>query len=58
MTNKELLTKALRFIADLNGSDWIKGTGAGEVDMRQRSQALQHQLAAAVYSNQPGPDGS
>jgi len=40
------LERALRFIADLNGSEWIKGNGPGEIDMRQRSKALHKKLSA------------
>ena len=49
MKDKELLKMALTFIADLNGSDWIKGIGAGEVDMRQRAKALQRALSDSIY---------
>lgn len=35
------LKKVLLFLADLNGSDWIKDDGPGGIDMRQRSKAIQ-----------------
>lgn len=40
----DVALKALSFIADLNGYQWIKGNSRGEVDMRQRAKALQHSL--------------
>ena len=40
-------------MADLNGCNWIKGNGPGEVDMRQRAKALQEQLFE-VTVNEPG----
>lgn len=40
--------RALSFVADLNGSDWIKGEGAGESDMKQRAKALQQLLYNAT----------
>jgi len=46
-----LLKETLRFMADLNGSEWIKGNGSGEVDMRQRAKSLQKQLYQAVNAN-------
>lgn len=36
---------AVRFLADINGSEWIKGNDAGAVDMRQRAVAAH----AAAY---------
>ena len=36
--------KVLHFFADLNGRDWIKGDGPGEIDMRQRAKALHRSL--------------
>lgn len=35
------LERALGYLADLNGCDWISGDGPGERDMRQRAKALQ-----------------
>jgi hypothetical protein len=46
---EELVKYALRFIADLNGSEWIQGDGAGEVDMRQRATQLHEELSQHVY---------
>lgn len=40
--------RALSFVADLNGSDWIKGEGAGELDMKQRAKSLQQLLYNAT----------
>jgi hypothetical protein len=37
----EVIDRVTRYLADLNGSDWIKGDDAGSVDMRQRAKALQ-----------------
>lgn len=46
---EELVKYALRFIADLNGSDWIKGDSTGELDMRQRATQLHKELSQHVY---------
>ncbi len=35
------LERCVHYLADLNGSEWIKGTDAGSVDMRQRAKSLQ-----------------
>lgn len=35
------LVQVVRYLADLNGSEWILGDGPGEIDMRQRAKALQ-----------------
>lgn len=49
MNNKEKLMKeVLRFLADLNGCEWIKGDGPGEIDMRQRAKALQRLVFEAT----------
>ncbi len=37
----EALEKMTRYLADLNGSEWIKGENTGAMDMRQRAKALQ-----------------
>lgn len=37
----DALERCLSYLADLNGSEWIKGDGAGELDMKQRANALQ-----------------
>lgn len=49
----EVLDRCLRYLSDLNGCEWIKGDGAGEVDMRQRAKALQ-QLAFDVSQKAKG----
>ena len=49
MNDQELIKLALRFIADLNGCEWITGNGAGEVDMRQRAKGLHTKLANRVF---------
>lgn len=41
---------ANRYFAELNGCDWIKPIGAGEIDMRQRSKAIQKRLAKVLFS--------
>jgi hypothetical protein len=43
---------ALRYLADLNGSAWIKGGDAGSIDMRQRAHAIQGRLFAAAGSRE------
>lgn len=43
-----VLDSALRFMADLNGSNWLAGAGAGYADMRQRAKVLQSRLYRAV----------
>jgi len=40
-TQREILSRCLSFLADLNGANWIPGDSAGEKDMRQRAKALQ-----------------
>jgi hypothetical protein len=35
------LVRCLRYLADLNGSNWIDGDNVGSIDMRQRAKALQ-----------------
>jgi hypothetical protein len=45
---REVLARCLRFLADLNGANWIPGNGAGEVDMRQRAKALQELAFVAL----------
>lgn len=37
----EALKQAVGYLADLNGSEWIKDNGPGGIDMRQRAKALQ-----------------
>lgn len=44
----EQLDRCVRFLADLNGCDWIKGDDAGSVDMRNRAKALQSTARAAI----------
>ena len=46
---EELVKYALRFIADLNGSEWIKGDDAAAIDMRQRATQLHKKLSQHVY---------
>ena len=42
------LQQCVRYLADLNGSQWIKGTDAGSIDMRQRAIALQKMAFSAI----------
>lgn len=42
--------RTLAFLADLNGSAWIKGDDCGSVDMRQRARALQQFMFKALDS--------
>lgn len=42
------LDRCVRFLADLNGCEWIKGGDVGSVDMRQRAKALQQTAFAAL----------
>ena len=44
----EQLDRCVRFLADLNGCNWIPGDSAGCVDMRQRAKALQRTAFAAI----------
>lgn len=39
---------ALSYLADLNGSAWIKGDDAASEDMRQRAKAIQSLLNRAI----------
>lgn len=41
---EKVVNDSLRYFADLNGSAWIKGEGAGEMDMRQRAKSIQSKL--------------
>ena len=45
----------VRYLADLNGSAWIKGDDAGSIDIRQRAKALQSVLLGAVTDTIPDP---
>jgi hypothetical protein len=45
---KEVSTRCLTYLADLNGCPWIPGVTAGEIDMRQRAKSLQEQLYTAL----------
>ncbi len=38
---REALQHCLSFLADLNGSEWIKGDDIGALDMKQRAKGLQ-----------------
>jgi hypothetical protein len=49
---KTLAARSLTFLADLNGSDWIKGDGVGELDMKQRAKALQQLWYRALNGQQ------
>ena len=44
----DALLKTVRYLADLNGCDWIKGDDVGAVDMRQRAKALQQITFSAI----------
>lgn len=48
--SKTILNRCLSYLADLNGSDWIKGNGPGEKDMRQRAKGLQKAAINALES--------
>ena len=37
----KIMQQALTYLADLNGSGWIKPLGPGEIDMIQRAKSLQ-----------------
>ena len=45
---KRQLRLCVRYLADLNGCDWIKGDDPGSVDMRQRAKSLQETAFAAM----------
>lgn len=45
--NAMVMNSVMRFLADLNGSEWIKPVGPGEIDMIQRGAAL-HMLVADI----------
>jgi hypothetical protein len=47
---KRELSLALRYFADLNGCEWIKGSGQGEADMRQRAKAIQSRLVKVLHA--------
>ena len=49
MTDRDLIQRALGFIADLNGSRWIPGKDTGAIDMRQRALSLHQQLYDRMY---------
>ena len=40
-----------RYLADLNGCQWIKPDGAGEIDMLQRSKGLQKRLSKILFNS-------
>jgi hypothetical protein len=40
--------RALSYLADLNGSQWITDNGPGGIDMRQRAKSIQGQLFKAI----------
>lgn len=48
-TKREILQRCLSFLADLNGSQWIKGDDPGSKDMRARAKALQPLVYAQVH---------
>jgi hypothetical protein len=41
MKDKQLLETALRFLADLNGGNYLKDNDVASIDMNQRSLAIQ-----------------
>ena len=45
----KIMGRVLRYLADLNVSDWIKGDDPGSIDMRQRSKNLQKILFSELY---------
>jgi hypothetical protein len=47
---QKAVQRALTYMADLNGSPWIKGDGVGEIDMRQRAKCLQDGLYKALHN--------
>lgn len=47
---QDVAQRALSYLADLNGSEWIKGDGVGETDMRQRAKSLQELLYRVLNS--------
>jgi hypothetical protein len=44
----ERLQRTLRYLADLNGSQWITDNSPGGIDMRQRAKALQRLLYETI----------
>jgi len=44
----EALEKSVRYLADLNGCDWIKGDSVAGLDMKQRAKALQSIVFSAI----------
>ena len=49
---RDAAERALRFMADLNGCNWIAGNDPASVDMKQRAKALQVTLFSALYLNE------
>ena len=47
--DRKALADVLAYLADLNGSEWIKGDHPSEIDMRQRARNLQARLARIVH---------
>lgn len=52
-----VLDQVVSYLADLNGSDWIKGDHPAQADMRQRAKAL-HILAFNALSAAKGKGGT
>jgi len=50
----EMLGRCVSYLADLNGSNWIRGDDAGSVDMRQRAKGLQSAAFAVLGEHHPG----
>jgi hypothetical protein len=44
LTTEEIAKLTLSFLADLNGSEWIKQDSAGAIDMNNRAKVLQAML--------------
>lgn len=47
---QKAIMDALRYFADLNGAEWIKGDHPSEVDMRQRANSMQRRLSRIINS--------
>jgi len=45
---RETLEKSVRYLADLNGCDWIKGDSVAGLDMKQRAKSLQSIVFSAI----------
>lgn len=49
---EKALIKCLSYLADLNGSEWIKGKDIGALEMKARAKALQQVAYDALYPKQ------